>query len=142
MASAAEQNSGDHNDMLSGPLAVERAVMLTAIRTLERLSRVDCTGFSREQIADHTVAMVTATERVRAVSAQFIAVSESWASALTKGARSMTALVNTSCGVTRRQVNTMDLIGSAPDRYGLFYQALLEAGPGRPGRAVHSRRVR
>ncbi|MFW2383088.1 MAG: DUF222 domain-containing protein, partial [Acidimicrobiales bacterium] len=132
MGSSAEQNSGDHNVRLSGPLAVERAVMLTATHTLERLSRVDCTGFSREQIADHTVAMVTAAERIRAVSARFMAVSESRASALTKGSRSMTALVNTSCGVTRRQGTTMDLIGSAPDRYALFYQALLEGriGPG------------
>ncbi len=130
MGSADEHNCGEYNDRLSGLLAVERAVMLTATRMLERLSRVDCTGFSREQIADHTVAMVTAAERVRTVSARFMAVSETQASALTKGARSMTALVNTSCGVTRRQGTTMDLIGSAPDRYGLFYQALLEGRVG------------
>ncbi len=117
---------------MTGPLAVERAVMLAATRTLERLSRVDCAGLSREELAEHTVAMVRAAERVRTVSARFMAVSEGQASSLTKGARSMTALVNSSCGVTRRGSARMDLIGSAPDRYVLFYEALLAGriGPG------------
>ena len=117
---------------LSGPLAIERAIMLAAARALEELSLEDCAGFSREQIADHTVAMVTAVERARVVTSRFMALSETGASALTKGARSMTALVNDRCGVTRRQGSLMDLIGSAPNRYVLFYQALLEGriGPG------------
>lgn len=120
------------SDRFEGPLAIERAIMNTASRQLERLSRADCTGFSREELADHSLAIATAAERVRVISARFMAVSEDNACSLTKGSRSMTALVNRNCGVSRRQGTTMALIGSAPDRYPLFYRALLEGriGPG------------
>ncbi len=117
---------------LTGPLVAERAVMAMAAQTLHRLSLVDCAHLTKQEIADHTVEIVRASERLRVISSRFMAVSDRQTAAYTRGAHSMSGLINTSCGVSRRQGTVMNLIGTSPYRYLLFYQALLEGriGPG------------
>ncbi|NNE96349.1 MAG: HNH endonuclease, partial [Acidimicrobiales bacterium] len=66
------------------------------------------------------------------VGARFMAYADANAAALTKGAHTMSGLANSECGVSRRQGASLNLLGTAPDRYPRFYIALLKGriGPG------------
>ncbi|NNE96586.1 MAG: hypothetical protein HKN24_11215, partial [Acidimicrobiales bacterium] len=116
----------------TGPLAAERAVADVAAATLRRLAQIDTTDFSTEQLAEHSLEMVRASDRARTVGARFMAYADANAAALTKGAHTMSGLANSECGVSRRQGASLNLLGTAPDRYPRFYIALLEGriGPG------------
>ncbi len=111
---------------IDGLLATERVVMApAAVRQLE-LAQIDCGSFTRQQMADHTIALVTATERATVVAARFVAIAQDAACALTKGEASMTAALNNQCRISRRRGTQMDLAGSAKERYPHFYTALLD----------------
>ncbi len=122
----------------TGPLLVERAVMAAALETLRRLIAVDTTGYSREELADHSLEFMGASDRVRTVSARFMAYSDYNTAALTQGAHKMSGLANARCGMSRRQGSQLNLIGTAAERYMLFYVALLEGriGPGQDTRNI------
>lgn len=115
-----------------GPLLLERAVMSAATRGLDRLLAVDTTHFTREELADHSLEIVRATDRLRTGSARFMAFADHNAAALTRGERKMSSLVNSQCGVSKRQGRELNLLGAAAERYVLFYKAVLDGriGPG------------
>ena len=106
-------------------LSEERSVLATVGAALQFLAEVDCTGFSREQFADHTIELVAVSQMAMAASAGFVAVGEETACALTKGEASMTAALNSGCRISRRTGTQLDLVGSAPGRYPAFYAAVL-----------------
>ncbi len=108
-----------------GPLADERMVLRDGAMRLARLAAVDFAGFTREQLADHSLAMISACEQVGVPAAHFVAVAQNQVCALTKGHHSMSAALNVSCKVSRRRAAQYALIGSAKDRYRLFYESLL-----------------
>ncbi|MGI9610103.1 MAG: HNH endonuclease [Acidimicrobiia bacterium] len=123
-------SAGEHK--FTGPLAAERAVADVAAATLLRLAHIDTTEFSTEQLAEHSLEMVRASDRARTVGARFMAYADANAASLTKGAHTMSGLANSECGMSRRQGAALNLLGTAPDRYPRFYIALLEGriGPG------------
>ncbi len=118
-------SSAGRNVELSGPLAAERRVLLDAALRQAELAMNNCSGFSREDLADHSLALTSSVERASVVSARFAAVAEERACGLTKGQPSMTAALNSEAGISRRRASQLDLAGSAPARYRLFYDALL-----------------
>ena len=107
-------------------LTAERAVLSEAADRLKSLAETDCSGFSREQFADHTIELVAATQIAVAASGGFVAVGEETACSLTKGESSMTAALNAHCRISRRHSSQLDLVGSAAARYPAFYQAMLD----------------
>ena len=113
---------------ISGPLAAERQVLFDAGLRQVELALADCGGFDREELADHSIALTASVERASVVSARFAAVAQEQACALTKGQPSMTAVLNSEARISRKRGSLLDLVGSAKDRYGLFYRALLDGG--------------
>ncbi len=114
------------NSEPTGPLAVERAMLIDAGRRQTELAAVDLNGMSRQEMADHTLAVVAAAEQATVVAARMVALANSAACALTKGEHSMAGVLGNGCGMARRRSETLQLVGSSPDRYPLFYRALLE----------------
>jgi len=113
------------NAEISGPLAAERRVLLDAALRQAELAMNDCSGFTREDLADHSLALTSSIERASVVSARFAAVAQEQACGLTRGQHSMTAALNSETGISRRRAAQLDLAGSAPARYPLFYESLL-----------------
>ncbi len=69
-------SSAGRNVELSGPLAAERRVLLDAALRQAELAMNNCSGFSREDLADHSLALTSSVERASVVSARFAAVAE------------------------------------------------------------------
>ncbi len=115
-----------------GPLSMERAIMATATRELSQRLALDTSGYSREELADHSLEICRLSDRIRTGSARFLTYADYNAAALTRGERKMSSLANSQCGVSLRQGRELDLLGAAAERYPLFYQAVLEGriGPG------------
>ncbi len=110
----------------TGPLAAERRVLLHAGLQQIELAMTDCEDFTREDLADHSILLTAAVEHASVVSARFAAVAQEQACGLTKGQPSMAAALNSEARISRKRGAQLDLVGSAPDRYGIFYQSLLD----------------
>ncbi|NNE94630.1 MAG: HNH endonuclease, partial [Acidimicrobiales bacterium] len=78
------------------------------------------------ELADVITDLVTSTEQAAVVAGRFIAFGENNACALTKGSKSMTPLLTSTCRVSRARVRQLRRAGLASERFPHFHRALMD----------------
>ncbi len=109
----------------AGILGAERAALLAAARRLVELAQTDPAGMSREDLADTVGGLVASSEHAAVLAGSYMDVGESAAVSLTKGEKSMTALVNTRSRIDRRRCGQLLRAGTLKHRYTHFHRAAL-----------------
>ncbi len=101
MEFSAEFNSG------GGYLVEERQRLLAVSERLCEIATTDNSGMSREQLADVITDLVANTEQAAVVAGRFVAFGEHNTCALTKGSKSMTPLLTSTCRVSRTRARQL-----------------------------------
>ncbi len=109
-----------------GHLADERQQLLAVSERLRDIATLDNSSLSRAEIADLITDLVANTEQAAAVAGRFVAFGERNTCALTKGAKSMTPLLTSTCRVSRARARQLRRAGFASERLPHFHQALMK----------------
>lgn len=113
-------------DVGDGFLGAEREVILRTGSELSRLAGVDPAGLSREELADLVVSLTSAAESVSVMAGRYMGQGEAVAASLTKGEKSMVALVSSGSRVSRRRAQQLKRAGTIGYRFPHFHEALME----------------
>ena len=113
-------------DVGDGFLGAEREVILRTGSELLRLAAVDPAGLSREELADLVVTLTSAAESASVMAGRYMGQGEAVAASLTKGEKSMVALVSSGSRVSRRRAQQLKRAGTIGYRFPHFHEALME----------------
>ncbi len=109
-----------------GFLGAERAALISVASELTKLGMTDPAVMDREQVADTVTALAGLSERLAVMAGQYMDVGERTAASLTKGEKSIVALVSSHTHVTRRRASQLLRAGTVRHRFPSFHQALIE----------------
>jgi hypothetical protein len=119
MEFSAEFNTG------GGYLVEERKQLLAVSERLRQIATADNSEMSRADLADVITDLVTNAEQAAVVAGRFVAFGEHNTCALTKGSKSMTPLLTSTCRVSRSRARQLRRAGLASERFPHFHQALM-----------------
>jgi hypothetical protein len=120
MEFSAEFNTG------GGYLLEERQRLLTVSERLREIATTDNSHMSRAELADVITDLVANTEQAAVVAGRFVAFGEHNTCALTKGCKSMTPLLTSTCRVSRTRARQLRRAGLASERFPHFHRALMD----------------
>ncbi len=110
----------------SGYLIEERERLLAVSERLREIATADNSEMTRGQLADLITDLVDSTEQAAAVAGRFVAFGERNTCALTKGSKSMTPLLTSTCRVSRARARQLRRAGLASERFPHFHRALMD----------------
>ena len=113
-------------DVGDGLLGAERESILCTGSALMRLAATDPAAMSREELAETVASLAAAAEQAAVMAGRFMDIGEQTAASLTKGERSMVALVNSRCHVSKRRATQLLRAGRIKHRFPTFHTALVE----------------
>lgn len=110
-----------------GLLGAERAVIARGGARLARLGAGgDPASMSREQLADTVASLCELSEHIALMAGRYMDLGEQTAASLTKGEKSMVALVSARTHLTRSRAAQLLRAGSVKHRFPSFHQAMLD----------------
>ncbi len=110
-----------------GLLGAERAVIAIGGARLARLGAgKDPGSMSREQLADTVASLCELSEQIALMAGRYMDLGEQTAASLTKGQKSMVALVSASTHISRSRAAQLLRAGRVKHRFPHFHQAMLE----------------
>lgn len=112
-------------DYGDGLLGAERASILETGARLMRLAAVDPAAVSREELAEIVVSLSSAAESAAVMAGRYMSVGESTAASLTKGEKSIVALVGSGSRITKHRAQQLKRAGTIGFRFPAFHDALI-----------------
>lgn len=112
-------------DFGDGILGAERASILETGARLMRLAAVDPGAVSREELAEIVVSLSSAAESAAVMAGRYMSVGESTAASLTKGEKSIVALVGSGSRITKHRAQQLKRAGTIGFRFPAFHEALI-----------------
>ncbi len=113
-------------DAGGGFLVEERLRLLAVSERLREIATTDNSSLTRAEIADLITDLVASTEQAAVVAGRFVAFGEHNTCALTKGSKSMTPLLTSTCRVSRARARQLRRAGLASERFPHFHRALMD----------------
>jgi hypothetical protein len=109
-----------------GYLVEERQQLLAVSERLRQIATADNSEMTRTELADLITDLVSSTEHAAVVAGRFIAFGENNTCSLTKGSKSMTPLLTSTCRVSRARARQLRRAGLASERFPHFHRAMME----------------